>query len=92
MKSMTTFRTLLALLVSLPCVAMAAEYMEKTPFQLSRAFSPGVITEGGKTVWVAGQTATRDHQGGDIANNFEAQVKQVLSDQAGHLKVEDFDG
>jgi 2-iminobutanoate/2-iminopropanoate deaminase len=79
MKSMTTFRTLLALLVSLPCVAMAAEYMEKTPFQLSRAFSPGVITEGGKIVWVAGQTATRDSQGGDIANNFEAQVKQVFS-------------
>jgi len=79
MKDMTTFRTLLALLVSLPCAAMAAEYMEKTPFQLSRAFSPGVITEGGKIVWVAGQTATRDNQGGDIANNFEAQVKQVFS-------------
>jgi hypothetical protein len=26
--------------------AQAAEYMEKTPFQLSRAFSPGVITSG----------------------------------------------
>ena len=79
MKRMTTFRTLLALLVSLPCAATAAEYMEKTPFQLSRAFSPGVITEGGRIVWVAGQTATRDNQGGDIANNFEAQVKQVFS-------------
>ncbi len=79
MKGMTTFRTVLALLVSLPWVAMAAEYMEKAPFQLSRAFSPGVITEGGKIVWVAGQTATRDSQGGDIANNFEAQVKQVFS-------------
>ena len=63
----------------LPIAAHAAEYMEKTPFQLSRAFSPGVITEGGKTVWVAGQTATRDNQGNDIANNFEAQVKQVFS-------------
>src|SRR5213080_5194859 len=59
--------------------AQTAEYMEKTPFQLSRAFSPGVITEGGKIVWVAGQTATRDSQGADIANNFEAQVKQVFS-------------
>ncbi len=48
MKRMTTFWTLLALPVLLPCAAMAAEYMEKTPFQLSRAFSPGVITEGGK--------------------------------------------
>jgi enamine deaminase RidA (YjgF/YER057c/UK114 family) len=65
--------------LSLPIAATAAEYMEKTPFQLSRAFSPGVITEGGKTVWVAGQTATRDNEGRDIANNFEAQVRQVVS-------------
>lgn len=72
-------RLLLALLAVLPAVASAAEYMEKTPFQLSRAFSPGVITEGGKIVWVAGQTATRDNDGKDIANNFEAQVKQVFS-------------
>jgi len=70
---------LLAAAVSLPIAATAAEYMEKTPFQLSRAFSPGVVTEGGKTVWVAGQTATRDNEGRDIANNFEAQVKQVFS-------------
>src|SRR5438270_5870761 len=67
-----------AALLALPLAAHAAEYMEKTPFQLSRAFSPGVITEGGKTVWVAGQTATRDNQNNDIANNFEAQVRQVF--------------
>src|SRR6266436_4557646 len=70
---------LLAVALALHVSASAAEYMEKTPFQLSRAFSPGVITEGGKTVWVAGQTATRDNAGNDIANNFEAQVKQVFS-------------
>jgi len=63
----------------LSTVAQAAEYMEKTPFQLSRAFSPGVVTSGGMTVWVAGQTATQDTQGNNIANNFEAQVKQVFS-------------
>src|SRR3981081_2128821 len=68
---------LLALLLS--TAMQAAEYMEKTPFQLSRAFSPGVVTSGGMTVWVAGQTATQDNQGGNIANNFEAQVKQVFS-------------
>jgi enamine deaminase RidA (YjgF/YER057c/UK114 family) len=65
--------------LSLSLCAAAAEYMEKTPFQLSRAFSPGVITSGGKTVWVAGQTATRDNEGRDISNNFEAQTKQVVS-------------
>src|SRR5947207_14699937 len=59
--------------------AQAAEYMEKTPVQLSRAFAPGVVTSGGTTVWVAGQTATQDSQGNNIANNFEAQVKQVFA-------------
>ena len=72
-------RTMAVLLLALPIIASAAEYMEKTPFQLSRAFSTGVITEGGKIVWVAGQTATRDNAGADISNNFEAQVKQVFS-------------
>jgi len=72
-------KVFLAAAVSLPIGASAAEYMEKTPFQLSRAFSPGVVTEGGKTVWIAGQTATRDNDGKDIANNFEAQVRQVFS-------------
>jgi enamine deaminase RidA (YjgF/YER057c/UK114 family) len=72
-------RTIAITLLALPLAASAAEYLEKTPFQLSRAFSPGVVTEGGKIVWVAGQTATRDNAGNDIANNFEAQVKQVFS-------------
>ena len=72
-------RTIAAILLALPIAGHAAEYMEKTPFQLSCAFSPGVITEGGKIVWVAGQTATRDNAGADIANNFEVQVKQVFS-------------
>ena len=56
-----------------------AEYLEKTDFQKSRAFSPAVITQGGKTVWLAGQTATKDEQGNDISGNFEAQVKTIFS-------------
>ena len=75
---------LVAILISTG--AQAAEYMEKTLFQLSRAFSPGVITSGGTIVWVAGQTATQDNQGANIANNFEAQVKQVFSQIDGVLK------
>lgn len=82
MKRAATF--LLAMLLS--TAAHAAEYMEKTPFQLSRAFSPGVITSGGTIVWVAGQTATQDSQGNNIANNFEAQVKQVFAQVDGVLK------
>jgi 2-iminobutanoate/2-iminopropanoate deaminase len=72
------WRLLMVTLLTSALPASAAEYMEKTPFQMSRAFSPGVITEGGKTVWVAGQTATRDKDDKDIAGNFEAQVHQVF--------------
>jgi 2-iminobutanoate/2-iminopropanoate deaminase len=74
------------LAVFLSGAAQAAEYMEKTPFQLSRAFSPGVISSGGMIVWIAGQTATQDSQGNNIANNFEAQVKQVFAQIDGVMK------
>ena len=56
-----------------------AEYLEKTEFQKSRAFSPAVITQGGKTVWLAGQTATRDESGKDISGDFDAQVRTIFS-------------
>jgi 2-iminobutanoate/2-iminopropanoate deaminase len=38
------------------------------------------------TVWVAGQTATEDCEGRNIANNFEAQVKRVFAQIDGVLK------
>ncbi|HET6492200.1 MAG TPA: RidA family protein [Burkholderiales bacterium] len=56
-----------------------AEYLEKTEFQAARAYSPAVITQGGKTVWLAGQTATRDEAGNDISGNFEAQVRTIFA-------------
>ena len=56
-----------------------AEYFEKTDFQASRAFSPAVITQGGRTVWLAGQTATRDEAGNDISGDFDAQVRTIFS-------------
>jgi enamine deaminase RidA (YjgF/YER057c/UK114 family) len=55
------------------------EYLEKSDQQKSRAYSPAVITQGGKTVWLAGQTATRDEAGNDISGNFEAQVRTIFS-------------
>jgi len=56
-----------------------AVYMEKGDAQKSRAYSPGVITQGGKIVWLAGQTATRDEAGNDISGNFEAQVRTIFT-------------
>jgi enamine deaminase RidA (YjgF/YER057c/UK114 family) len=56
-----------------------AEYMGKSEHQKRRSYSPAVITQGGKTIWLAGQTATQDEKGNDISGNFEAQVRTIFS-------------
>jgi hypothetical protein len=56
-----------ALATALASPAPAAEYMEKNERQVARAFSPGVITEGGRIVWLAGQAALTDDQGRSLA-------------------------
>ena len=54
---------------------LAVQYMEGTPQQKLRAFSPAVVTQGGKTVWLAGQTATEDLNHKPIVGDFDAQVR-----------------
>src|SRR5207253_3011062 len=56
-----------------------AKYLEGTDRQKSRAYSPAVITEGGRVVWLAGQTALVDGDGKDISGNFEAQTHEVFA-------------
>lgn len=55
-----------------------AQYLEG-PQQKTRAYSPAVITEGGRIVWLAGQTATVDADGKDISGNFEAQTHRIFA-------------
>lgn len=68
----------------LPCVmggmlatSSAKTYVKKDAAQRS-AFSISVATEGGKTVWLGGQTGAFDDNGKSLASNFEAQAKQIL--------------
>ena len=56
-------------------VPVQVEHLEGSEFQKSRAFSPAIVTTGGKTVWLAGQTATKDMNGNAIAHDFEAQAR-----------------
>jgi enamine deaminase RidA (YjgF/YER057c/UK114 family) len=56
-----------------------ATYLEKSEQQAARAYSPAVITQGGRTVWLAGQTATRDEAGRDISCDFDAQVRTIFA-------------
>jgi len=55
-----------------------AKYLEGTELQKNRAYSPAVITEGGRIVWLAGQATTTDGDGRDISGNFEAQTHRVF--------------
>jgi enamine deaminase RidA (YjgF/YER057c/UK114 family) len=67
-----------ALITGFTARAVAAEYLEGTARQKSRAYSPAVITEGGRTVWLAGQLALTDAEGRSLAGNFEGQVREIF--------------
>jgi 2-iminobutanoate/2-iminopropanoate deaminase len=58
---------------------MKKTFLEPSERQRTRAYSPAVITEGGRVVWLAGQTATVDGDGQDISGNFEAQARRVFA-------------
>jgi 2-iminobutanoate/2-iminopropanoate deaminase len=43
-----------------------------------RAYSPAVITEDGKIVWLAGHTGAVDDAGRTLAGDFDAQCRQTF--------------
>jgi 2-iminobutanoate/2-iminopropanoate deaminase len=47
-------------------------------WQKSRAFSPAIVTEGGRIVWIAGHTGQKDSDGKSLAGDFEAQTYQTF--------------
>lgn len=54
---------------------MAKAYVERDAAQ-ARAYSQAVISEGGRVVWLAGQTAGAEPS---LAGDFDAQVQEVFS-------------
>jgi len=61
----------LSLIAGFSAQALAAEYIEGNERQKSRAYSPAVITEGGRIVWLAGQT-------GGNTGDFETQAREAF--------------
>jgi 2-iminobutanoate/2-iminopropanoate deaminase len=55
------------------------EHLPASEFQKSRSFSPAVVTQGGRTVWLAGQTTVVDLDGKDIAGKFEEQARTIFA-------------
>ncbi|MFO0482265.1 MAG: RidA family protein [bacterium] len=57
---------------------MKKEHLPTGEAQKGRAYSPAVITDGGRIVWLAGQTALTDADGKDLSGNFEAQAERIF--------------
>jgi 2-iminobutanoate/2-iminopropanoate deaminase len=55
-------------------------------WQKSRSFSPAVITEGGKVIWIAGHTGQKDQDGKSLAGDFDAQMRQTFKSIEATLK------
>jgi len=64
-------------LVGLSGAADSKEYLKGDRPQ-QRGYSQAVITEGGRIVWLAGQTATVDDNGRSLAADLEGQVRQLF--------------
>lgn len=45
----------------------------------ARAYSPAVLTDGGRIVWLAGQTVLEDAQGRSLAGDFDGQVREIFA-------------
>jgi 2-iminobutanoate/2-iminopropanoate deaminase len=73
----TLFLTALAAILLAGTPLQARDYLKAERAQ-SRGFSPGVVTEGGKTVWVSGQTGLVDEQGKSMAGDFEGQARVIF--------------
>ena len=84
-------RTIVAVLLTattmagLAVPAVAAEYMEKSQQMMARSYSPGVVTDGGRIIWLAGQTGFRDEQGKEVTG-FDAQARQAFKNIDAVLK------
>jgi enamine deaminase RidA (YjgF/YER057c/UK114 family) len=71
-KTATTL-LLAAVLAAAAAPASAKQCYAPDPLAQQRAFSRAVVTEGGRTLWLGGQTA-------DATLDFERQVRSIFSD------------
>ena len=62
-----------------PASSSSVQYLEGSAAQKERAFSPAVITRGGKTIWLAGQTTTEDLNGKSLIGDFQGQARTVFA-------------
>jgi hypothetical protein len=69
-----------------PASSSSVHYLDGSTTQKERAFSPAVITRGGKIVWLAGQSTTEDLDGKSLVGDFHGQAKTDFASMDRTLK------
>ncbi len=62
-----------------PTSSSAVQYLDGTAYEKERAYSPAVITRGGRIIWLAGQAATEDLNGKSLVGDFQGQARTVFA-------------
>ena len=57
---------------------MPKTYLKRQTAQ-ARAYSQAVVSDGGKVVWLAGQTTAEDSTGNSLVGDFDGQVREVFA-------------
>ena len=56
----------------------SVEHFPGTERQASRSYSPAVVTRGGRTIYLAGQTALQGEDGKPLVGDFEGQTRTIF--------------
>jgi len=54
------------------------EFLSGTDWEQSRAFTPAIVTSGGRAVYLSGHSTTTDESGVDISYDFDAQARMIF--------------
>jgi 2-iminobutanoate/2-iminopropanoate deaminase len=64
----------------------SVQYLEGNAFQKERAYSPAVMTQGGKIIWLAGHEAAADSNGKLVSSDFDGQAREAFASMDRTLK------
>ena len=57
----------------------SVQYMEGNAREKERAYSPAVVTRGGRIIWLAGQTTLVDANGKSLLGDFQGQARAAFA-------------
>ena len=59
--------------------AASIQHLPGTEQQANRAYSPAIVTRGGRTIYLAGQTALQGLDGKSLVGDFEGQTRTIFA-------------